>query len=102
MAKKNLKKLLEEAISNIREDRKISGVLLEDAAEYIGSNQERHREAGLVAAKYLEVLQRSNEQLVKIVALMKDDDEEGFGDLDSQDKSDLYDDLENQGKKTDG
>ena len=31
----------------------------------------RHREVGLVAAKYLETLQRSNEQLVKLAALMQ-------------------------------
>ena len=39
--------------------------------KYMQSTDDRHREVGLVAAKYLETLQRSNEQLVKIAALVQ-------------------------------
>ena len=39
--------------------------------KYMQSSDDRHREVGLVAAKYLETLQRSNEQLVKLAALMQ-------------------------------
>ena len=39
--------------------------------KYMQSSDDRHREVGLVAAKYLETLQRSNEQLVKLAALIQ-------------------------------
>jgi len=60
-----------EAVENIREDRETTKRLLQDAMGYLGQNEERHKEVGLIAAKYVETLQRSNEQLVKITALMK-------------------------------
>lgn len=88
------KKILEEAISNIREDRKKALSLLEDLAEFIGQSQDRHKDVGQTAAKYLETLQRSNEQLVKITALMQKDKNDEFGDLDSEDTNSLYDEFE--------
>ena len=37
--------------------------------KYMQVSDDRHKEVGIIAAKYLETLQRSNEQLVKIAAL---------------------------------
>ena len=48
----------------------------------------------MVAAKYLETLQRSNEQLVKLIGLMKKTDEDKYGDLNKADKENLYNEIE--------
>jgi ABC-type transporter Mla subunit MlaD len=88
------KKYLEEAIKNVREDRKKALSLLEDLAEFIGQSQDRHKDVGQTAAKYLETLQRSNEQLVKLTALMQKSKDDEFGDLDRDDTESLYDEFE--------
>ena len=62
---------LEEAVDNIRKDRKITKELLEDVYQYISKNEMHHSEVGSVAAKYVETLQRSNEQLVKISSILQ-------------------------------
>lgn len=91
-----LDKLLDEATSNIREDRKLAQLLLEDAIDYISQNQDRHKEVGIVASKYLETLQRSNEQLVKIAAIAKSKLRSQYGDLDGEEKEGLYDEIESE------
>ena len=68
---KDLTTYLEEVVENIRSDRKITKELLNDVVSYLGRNEENHREVGSVAAKYVETLQRSNEQLVKVSALIQ-------------------------------
>jgi hypothetical protein len=68
--------LTEEAIDNIREDREQTKDLLKDLVKYIASEESRHREVGITAAKYVETLQRSNEQLVKIAALKRKTEED--------------------------
>lgn len=101
MATSKLNDLVNEAIKNIREDRDKAKTLLEDVAESISNKKDSHRDVGIVAAKYLETLQRSNEQLVKITAIMKNKLDGDFGDLDEEDKGNLYDELEDEkdGKK---
>ena len=49
-----------------------------------------HKDLGLIAAKYLETLQRSNEQLVKIASLMQKDSKESAN-LSDKDKEELFD-----------
>jgi len=85
---------LEEAIKNIREDRKKALSLLEDIADFIGQNQDRHKDVGTTAAKYLETLQRSNEQLVKITSMLQKTKDSEYGDLDREETNSLYDELE--------
>lgn len=94
MSEQKIQKYLEEAVDNIREDRKRAESLLKDIAIYIGGSQERHREVGLTAAKYLETLQRSNEQLVKITDILKKSIKSEYGDLDDTEKDIMYDELE--------
>lgn len=89
-----LDKLLEEAVNNIRQDRAKADSLLSDVATWIGAAQDRHMQVGLTAAKYLETLQRSNEQLVKIAAIMKTKLNTEYGDLDKGEKEDIYNELE--------
>ena len=49
-----------------------------------------HKQVGVVAAKYVEPLQRSNEQLVKIVTLLQKKQNEEGG-LSEEDKEGLFD-----------
>jgi hypothetical protein len=67
---KEIDKLIEEATTNVKEDRAATKVLLTNLMKYMAGTDDRHREVGIVAAKYLETLQRSNEQLVKIASLV--------------------------------
>ncbi len=89
---KKLDSYLEEAIKNIREDRAITATLLTDLVTYLKASEERHREVGPVAAKYVETLQRSNEQLVKVASLIqkKASTKE---ELTEQDKNEIFDML---------
>lgn len=90
----NKNELIQKAINNIEKDRKNAQELLEDVAEFIGEAKERYATTGMVAAKYLETLQRSNEQLVKLISLMKKNDQDEYGDLNQKEKDHLYDELE--------
>jgi F0F1-type ATP synthase membrane subunit b/b' len=91
---KKITDYMEEAVNNIREDRDRALSLLKDIADFIGQSQDRHKDVGATAAKYLETLQRSNEQLVKITALMQKSKDDEFGELDKDDTESLYDELE--------
>ena len=86
---KKLDHYLEQAINNIDNDRKITRELLDDVVRYMSKDETRHREVGLTASKYVETLQRSNEQLVKIAALMQKNQNKETG-LSAQDKEELF------------
>jgi hypothetical protein len=60
---------IDEAIGNIRSDRALASKLLIDLVQFM-QQQSDHATLGSTAAKYLETLQRSNEQLVKITATL--------------------------------
>ena len=69
-----LENYINEAINNIRDDRDRTTTLLSDVMSELQtptSTYESHKDLGLIAAKYLETLQRSNEQIVKILTLMQ-------------------------------
>ena len=66
MAKPDFDKCIETALENVNNDRALALKLLTDIMSYINAEDARHKEHGITAAKYLETLQRSNEQLVKI------------------------------------
>jgi len=68
---KNLDAYLQDAIQNIEEDRAITKMLLLDAVQYVKNSKDNHKDIGNIAAKYVETLQRSNEQLVKIASLLQ-------------------------------
>ena len=80
---------LEEAVDNIRKDRKITKDLLTDIVKVLSTDQTMHREVGGVAAKYVETLQRSNEQLVKVAALLQKKSNASDG-LTDKDKNELF------------
>jgi len=86
---KNINQFIDETIGNIREDREVTKELLSDALKWLAKDESRHKEIGLVLSKYVETLQRSNEQLVKVVTLMsKNSASKG---LSEDDKNDLLD-----------
>lgn len=63
---------IQEATKNIRDDRALASKLLTDLITSM-AGQSDHQSFGLIAAKYLETLQRSNEQLVKITSILNRD-----------------------------
>jgi hypothetical protein len=93
---KDLESYIDEAIKNIRSDRAITTTLLMELMEYMKSDDERKEKVGVIAAKYVETLQRSNEQLVKVSALLqkKAGADQGLSD---EDKSELFDLIKESG-----
>tara|TARA_R110002020_G_scaffold240411_9_gene453389 strand:+ start:2321 stop:2617 length:297 start_codon:yes stop_codon:yes gene_type:complete len=87
---KKLDDYLEKAIENIREDREITRELLDDVVNFLSKNEENHKVVGLTAAKYVETLQRSNEQLVKVAAIIQKNQTSSAG-LSDLDKNELFD-----------
>jgi len=88
---KKLETFIEQATKNVTDDRAATKSLLMTLMKYMSVSEDRHKEVGLVAAKYLETLQRSNEQLVKLAALVqkKSGPEQGISELDKQELFDL-------------
>jgi len=86
---KNLEEYLDEAITNIRDDRAMASNLLVDLVNVLKVDPSKHQYSGQVAAKYLETLQRSNEQLVKITAMLQK--REAATSMTELDKEEIYD-----------
>jgi|TARA_R100000388_G_scaffold94967_2_gene84556 hypothetical protein len=93
---KNLENYIQEAIDNIRDDRDITSTLLTQVFAEITNGQETHKDLGLIAAKYVETLQRSNEQLVKLTSIMAKKTDSTV-ELTEEDKKSLFDVI--QGEK---
>jgi len=99
---KKLDKLLEEAVSNIRKDRETTQELLNDLISIAGKSDHDHKEVSLAASKYVETLQRSNEQLVKIASLVqKNEKKDSQFNFSGTDKDDIYSMIKNSDKKED-
>ena len=82
---------IEEVLNNIRNDRKVTRELLDDAIKWLSKDEARHKEVGIVMSKYVETLQRSNEQLVKVVGMMsKKSNSDG---LSKKDMEEIYNSL---------
>mgnify|MGYP003154005616 CR=1 FL=1 len=94
---KKIDSYIKEAIGNIRNDREVTKELLEDVFKYLSKNESHHREVGPVAAKYVETLQRSNEQLVKVTGLLLKR-EQGSNDM-SINKEEIFDLLSENAEK---
>tara|TARA_B100001287_G_scaffold88500_1_gene74182 strand:- start:677 stop:973 length:297 start_codon:yes stop_codon:yes gene_type:complete len=93
---KDLENYIQEAINNIRDDRDITSTLLTQVFAEITNGQETHKDLGLIAAKYVETLQRSNEQLVKLTSIMAKKSDSSV-ELSEEDKKSLFDVI--QGEK---
>jgi|TARA_R110002020_G_scaffold279548_7_gene495257 hypothetical protein len=92
---KDLESYIDEAIKNIRSDRAITTTLLLELMEYMKKDDDRKESVGTIAAKYVETLQRSNEQLVKVSGLIQKNSS-GSDELSNQDKEDLFDLINRQ------
>ena len=87
---KDLESYISEAIKNIRSDRAITTTLLMELMEYMKKDDDKKESVGTIAAKYVETLQRSNEQLVKVSALIQKKTA-GSEELSTEDKEELFD-----------
>lgn len=91
-----------EAIDNIRADRAMTATLLADLMKQMNNQASlsTHESAGATAAKYVETLQRSNEQMVKLANLLQKREEsenrDNLEDLDQDALFDLLDESEKQ------
>ena len=92
---KKVDKYVDEVVGNIRSDRELTRELLDDAIKWLSKDESRHREIGIVMAKYVETLQRSNEQLVKVVNMVSKS-EKSAG-LTGEDMEQIYGILEDKG-----
>tara|TARA_R110002153_G_scaffold61123_4_gene164977 strand:- start:609 stop:911 length:303 start_codon:yes stop_codon:yes gene_type:complete len=95
---KDVEGYIQEAIKNIRDDRDITSTLLTKLFVEINkaNDADSHKNLGFIAAKYVETLQRSNEQLVKLTSFLSKKSD-GSTALTENDKKDLFDVI--QGEK---
>jgi hypothetical protein len=88
---RDLEDQLDKVLQNVEEDRDVTKRLLNDLISYISVSNERHVEAGAVAAKYVETLQRSNEQVVKVAGIIqRATANKGPEGLSKEEKEDLF------------
>ena len=85
---KKVDSYVDEAIENIRQDRELTRELLDDAIKWLSKDESRHQQIGIVLSKYVETLQRSNEQLVKVVGMMSKSQKDAG--LSSEDMKQIY------------
>ena len=90
MSDKNLDSLIEEALGNIRNDRRAAREFLNEIANIIANEPEQNKYLSSVAAKHIETLQRSNEQLVKLIGLRQKGTSQ-TAELSDMDKESLFD-----------
>jgi len=64
------KKIIKDSIQNIHDDRKLTLDLLDELRKEIKTGATNQSKSGVIAAKYVETLQRSNEQLVKLANML--------------------------------
>jgi len=87
---KDISQLVEEALDNIRSDRKVAREFLNDIATQLASDSEQTKYLSPVAAKHIETLQRSNEQLVKLINIRQKNSESEVN-FSEEDKNNLFD-----------
>ncbi len=95
----DLETYIQEAIKNIRADRDVTSTLLADLFSEIqkAGNSEAHKDLGFIASKYVETLQRSNEQLVKIASILSKK-QDSSNKLNEDDKKELFDIIQGEKK----
>jgi hypothetical protein len=86
---------MDEALSNIRDDRKLAREFLNEIANQIAVDAEQNKHLSPVAAKHIETMQRSNEQLVKIINIKQKGSTSTF-ELNQEEKNEIFDMI--QGK----
>tara|TARA_B100000131_G_scaffold323231_1_gene380703 strand:- start:1618 stop:1908 length:291 start_codon:yes stop_codon:yes gene_type:complete len=90
VSKQDLDNLVDEALDNIRNDRKLAREFLNELANQIAIDPDNNRSLSPVAAKHVETMQRSNEQLVKLINIKQKQTIQDVG-LSEEDKASLFD-----------
>jgi len=90
VSKQDLNNLVDEALDNIRNDRKLAREFLNELANQIAIDPDNNRSLSPVAAKHVETMQRSNEQLVKLINIKQKQTTQDTG-LSEDDKASLFD-----------
>jgi hypothetical protein len=98
MSTNDLETLMSEALGNIRNDRKVAREFLNEIANLISGDPEQNKYLSPVAAKHIETLQRSNEQLVKIISIQSKKPENEFQ-LTDTDRENLFDMIQEDNQK---
>jgi len=97
MSEKHLNNLVDEALDNIRNDRKLAREFLNELANEIAKDPDNNRSLSPVAAKHVETMQRSNEQLVKIISIKQKQTSQDVG-LSEEDKANIFDMIQGETK----
>jgi|TARA_Y100000114_G_scaffold152829_1_gene171780 hypothetical protein len=98
--KQNLENFIDEAIENIRSDRAVTSHLLTELLQQMAKDKglSTIQQCGMIASKYVETLQRSNEQMVKLASLVQKKESKSDG-LSSIEKEEIYDLLNSEDKE---
>ena len=90
---------VEETLGNIKKDRAVASILTADLLQYIRqSGEHAHESHGLIMSKYMESLQRSNDQLVKLSAIIQKAESAAVKELSSGEKDDIYNMITTDGE----
>ena len=89
MKNNDIDSLVNEALGNIRDDRKAAREFLNEIANKIVTEPDQNKYLSPVAAKHIETMQRSNEQHVKIISIQKKDQVASF-ELSDEDKDSIF------------
>ena len=100
MSKFKLQDFIEKSVNNINEDRAVTKTLLTTLMKYMVVSEDRHKEVGMIAATYVETLQRSNEQMVKLTALLHKQANQSE-DITDEEKDELFDLIQEEVNKDD-
>lgn len=93
---KNFNELLEKSLSNIDKDREKAEGLLLNLIQAVNNNPDKVVESASSAAKLVESLQRSNEQLVKLVGLVKKANNDDEDEISEEERDELFEAIHKQ------
>lgn len=97
---KSLNDYAERIQNNVEMDRAQASVMLQDMMTLLRKDPDKYREVGLVAAKFMEVLQRSNEQLVKLASITnRNSVSEKNASLSPEEKEEMFDLFQEEEEK---
>jgi len=90
--KEDVTKHINKALENIEFDRNKTLYILMSLIQEMNSDYEKKKSLGLIAAKHLEILTKSNDQLIKIINILSG--KENSNELSEEEKNSLYDVLQ--------
>ena len=100
---KSLDEQISEAISNIEDDRAVALDHVVDLWQIIKKEgSDGHKKHGPVQARYFEAIQRSNEQLVKLISILAKKQGDLFDDLSDKEIEDLMDHMQDEENNRNG